>query len=210
MAKNKPKHEDKYKSFDELRRSETREKDYTIAKENRDSNVAIIAPHGGGIEPGTSQITKAIARDRYCYYCFEGLKATEEDNFRDLHITSTKFDEPDCVDLTKRCSIVVAIHGCIDRKKTDQTVYIGGKNIAYRTAIQEALRNAQFETGVHPNPRLQGTDPNNICNRKTNNRDGGVQLEISRTLRDQLTLSQDDLSKFVMAVRNAIISVGGK
>jgi hypothetical protein len=70
--------------------------------------VAIIAPHGGKIEPWTSAIATAIAADDYCLYCFEGRKRREN---RDLHITSTHFDEPQCLTLVSGCDQVVAVHG---------------------------------------------------------------------------------------------------
>jgi phage replication-related protein YjqB (UPF0714/DUF867 family) len=53
--------------------------------------VAVIAPHGGGIEPGTSELATAIAGDDFSLYLFEGLKSAGNG---ELHITSTNFDEP--------------------------------------------------------------------------------------------------------------------
>jgi phage replication-related protein YjqB (UPF0714/DUF867 family) len=55
--------------------------------------VAIIAPHGGKIEPGTSEIAAAIAGDDYSLYRFQGLRDRPRE---ELHITSAKFDEPTC------------------------------------------------------------------------------------------------------------------
>jgi phage replication-related protein YjqB (UPF0714/DUF867 family) len=45
-------HMDTYRSFAELSAHERLGKDYTIDFVERDSPVAIIAPHGGKIEPG--------------------------------------------------------------------------------------------------------------------------------------------------------------
>jgi len=33
-----------------------------------------MAPHGGGIEPGTIDIADAIARSEYTFYAFQGIK----------------------------------------------------------------------------------------------------------------------------------------
>ena len=41
---------------------------------NRGSLVAIIAPHGGKIEPGTSEIVRSIAAEDYNFCAFEGIK----------------------------------------------------------------------------------------------------------------------------------------
>lgn len=43
------------------------------------------APHGGGIEPGTSEIADAIGGERGSFYTFGGLKSS---GTADLHITS--------------------------------------------------------------------------------------------------------------------------
>jgi phage replication-related protein YjqB (UPF0714/DUF867 family) len=47
-----------------------------------------------------------------------------------------------------------------------------------------------------------GTDPMNICNRGKLKQ--GVQLEISRKVRDLLRTDGNELQKFASAVRNAI------
>jgi phage replication-related protein YjqB (UPF0714/DUF867 family) len=75
----------------------------------RDGVAALIAPHGGGIEPGTSEVADAIAATDFSFYAFEGIKA--DGNRRDLHITSRRFDEPRCVDLVKASPQVISIHG---------------------------------------------------------------------------------------------------
>jgi poly-gamma-glutamate hydrolase-like protein len=58
--------------------------------------AALVAPHGGGIEPGTSELADAIAASDLSFYTFEGLKPSGN---TDLHITSTRFDEPMCLTL---------------------------------------------------------------------------------------------------------------
>ena len=34
-------------------------------------------PHGGGIEPGTSEVADAIAGEEFSFYAFEGLKSSD-------------------------------------------------------------------------------------------------------------------------------------
>jgi phage replication-related protein YjqB (UPF0714/DUF867 family) len=100
--------QDRYPNFEMLPRAE-RADNFCIDCRRRPSPVAIIAPHGGKIEPGTSIIAAAIAADDYCLYCFEGRKCQGN---RYLHITSTHFDEPQCLTLISGCDQVVAVHGC--------------------------------------------------------------------------------------------------
>lgn len=65
---------DKYRNFADLIRHEREGIDFRICRTIQPARVAIIAPHGGEIEPSTSEIAVAIAGDRYRLYCFEGLK----------------------------------------------------------------------------------------------------------------------------------------
>ena len=48
---------DEFESFDELSASMREGDDYKIAFDDRDSEVSIVAPHGGKIEPGTPYIS---------------------------------------------------------------------------------------------------------------------------------------------------------
>ena len=197
---------DKYRDFHDLSGTECLGVDFGIRLNNLSVPVAIIAPHGGKIEWGTSEIAAAIAGNVYNLYCFEGMKS--KDN-RDLHITSTRFDEPKCVNLISACDLVVAVHGC---QGDDQTIYLGGRDKDLREAIRENLQNAGFTTETHADPNLQGVNPDNICNRGRRGR--GVQLEISKGLRTallqaSLTEGAGTLSHLANAVRCAIDELAG-
>jgi phage replication-related protein YjqB (UPF0714/DUF867 family) len=176
---------------------------YGIRLLRRDSPVAIIAPHGGKIERCTSEIAEKIAGDAYNFFAFEGKM--RRDNWDMLHVTSTSYDEPHCRNLIATCDIVLAIHGAGDTKAGDRTVYIGGANREYKAVVKRALDDASIPNGVHLNPRLQGTDADNICNRGLNP-DGGVQLEISATLRDDIVNPEapGKLTEFAAAINVAI------
>src|SRR5215475_5685832 len=52
---------DKYANFAELARKEVAGVDYRILVRQATSSFAIVAPQGGGIEPGTSEIADAVA-----------------------------------------------------------------------------------------------------------------------------------------------------
>src|SRR5829696_1494373 len=99
---------DRYASFDELRQHALEGRDFRIRTVSRPGQVAVIAPHGGGIEPGTSELAEAIAGTAFSFYAFEG---TRSNNNRDLHITSTRFREPRCEALVAASPFAITIHG---------------------------------------------------------------------------------------------------
>ena len=191
---------DKYRDFEMLCREEPANA-FRINCRRRPSAVAIIAPHGGKIEPWTSEIAAAIAADDYSLYRFEGQKRRGN---LDLHITSSRFDEPLGVALVSDCDQVVAVHGCAG---AEWVVYLGGLDDDLKDAIRLRLEAGGIRTGIHHNPNLQGVDPGNICNR--GRRGCGVQLEISDGLRAALMADAPprgapSLKAFVAAVRDAI------
>jgi phage replication-related protein YjqB (UPF0714/DUF867 family) len=188
---------DHYSSFQELVRREREGVDYRIRVVQREAPVAIIAPHGGSIEPGTSEITLAIAGDGYRSYVFEGTK--KRNNGR-LHITSERFIEPRCLELIADCGRVVAIHGMAG--SDHEFVEVGGRDEPLRDAICNALLAARFEAGVAITPGLTGQSVQNICNRGSNG--AGAQLEITRALRDALREDEVRLALFAATVRTAI------
>jgi phage replication-related protein YjqB (UPF0714/DUF867 family) len=164
-------------SFEELSIHQERGRDYEIAVVRRpQSGIAVIAPHGGGIERGTSEIARAIAADQFNLYLFEGLRSSG--NYAALHLTSHLFDEPECLALIARCPVVVAIHGC---RGVEHEVLLGGRHRELKDQLSEALCAAKIanKTVGHPFP---GAEPRNICNRGFTGR--GVQLEITTALRE--------------------------
>jgi phage replication-related protein YjqB (UPF0714/DUF867 family) len=80
-----------------------------------------------------------IAGSEFSLYCFEGLKA--KGNYEALHITGTNFDDPECLELTVKSRIVLAIHGFNDENKV---VYAGGRNENLKVQIIEVLKGAGF------------------------------------------------------------------
>ena len=174
---------DKYPNFDVLSRSEISGTDYQISVRRAKDAFAVVAPHGGGIEPGTSEIADAIAAGEFSFYAFEGLKSSGN---TDLHITSTRFDEPMCLTLIRQSGIVLTIHG-ENSDVNGEPVFMGGQDAELRQLVTEALTASGFEVRQHEDPRLQGLEPCNVCNRGTSGK--GVQLELSRSLREQMFLS---------------------
>jgi phage replication-related protein YjqB (UPF0714/DUF867 family) len=186
---------DRYRSFAELSAAERRGRDYNIVvREVPRSPVAIVAPHAGAIERGASEIAVTIAGADFNLYLFEGIGP---DAYR-LHITSSRFDEPECLALVAACSIVVTVHGC-HYADHDETVYLGGRDAERRDAIGSALRAAGFKAKT--DTRNPGRSRLNICNRGSTGK--GVQLEISRDLRRRLRRDHDRRAAFAEAVRGA-------
>jgi phage replication-related protein YjqB (UPF0714/DUF867 family) len=185
-----------YSSFKELANCEVEGQDYRIRIELRDPRVLILAPHGGRIEPATVEIAEAIAGTNYSFYAFEGLKRHGNNV---LHIESHLFDEPRALKTVEKADVVIAVHGQIDRE--DGFIMAGGLDTHLRSVIERQLETSGFLTRL-PAEGLMGTDPQNICNRSKLRQ--GVQLEISRKVRDLLRNDTDRLRVLGEAVRRAI------
>jgi phage replication-related protein YjqB (UPF0714/DUF867 family) len=189
---------DRYSSFDELRRHEREGIDFRICVTQRGPPVAVIAPHGGRIEPATSEITAAIAGALYSSYYFEGLRSRPHSH---LHITSTKFDEPKCLALISMCDLVVAVPGLAGRR---EAVDVGGRDHQLRDLIDANLHAAKFDSKIITSGSHAATSRSNICNK--GRRGAGVQLEITKALRDDFMQGARSrkLADFADAVANAI------
>lgn len=193
----------KYRSFKELAVRETEGRDYRIRERCGLSGIAVIAIHGGGIEPGTTEIAEAVAGERHAFYTFSGLKASGN---ACLHITSRHFNEPRGLRLVQRAGTVLSIHGCGD---TEPIVLLGGRFTRLGQRIKQSLEDAGFT--VRRSVRFPGLSPHNICNRCGLRM--GVQLEISAGLRTRMfeNLSRAQrkkpsplLSRFVLAIQAAL------
>lgn len=189
---------DRYSSFAGLAAGEKAEIDYRIRCEDRRSPFVVLAPHGGWIEPGTSEIATEIAGSDLSLYLFEGLIPNRPHG--DLHIRSHLFDEPIGMKLVQGAETAVAIHGRADNG-APHTIWLGGRDTALSRAIASALREAKFDVAVATGA-LAGHDRDNICNRGASG--AGVQLELPRTLRDELKADQLGLRSFATAVRSAL------
>jgi phage replication-related protein YjqB (UPF0714/DUF867 family) len=189
---------DRYRNFADLAAHEVEEIDYAVRCLARHSPVTIIAPHGGYIEPRTSEVARMIAAERYNLCCFEGLQAGRAHG--DLHITSRHFDEPRCTNLVAASELVVAVHGYLDQGDPDTTL-LGGLDSQLRDAIGRALSRAGF-AALTTGHRFPGTNPDNICNRGS--RGAGAQLELPMSLRDRLADDPALLVAFSTAVATAI------
>jgi phage replication-related protein YjqB (UPF0714/DUF867 family) len=168
---------DTFADFAALARQQRSGIDYRVLARRAAPPFAIMAPHGGGIEAGTSEIADAVAGTRFSFHTLEGLK---KDGNSVLHITSTRFDEPMCLIMLGHSAIVITIHG-EESEAAGERVFVGGLDVGLGAAIEAALTQAGFNAREHPEPGLQGREPANLCNRGTSQ--AGVQLELSKAVR---------------------------
>ena len=171
---------DKYPNFAALERNERSGIDYRVLVRRAAPEFAIVAPHGGGIEPGTSEIADAIANEQWSFYGFEGVKSSANS---ELHITSTRFDEPMCLTVLAHTGRVLTIHG-EESDRDGEGVFVGGLDDELGASVGAVLRQKGFDVRRHQDPKLQGLAECNICNRGT--ACAGVQLELSRAVRETL------------------------
>jgi phage replication-related protein YjqB (UPF0714/DUF867 family) len=195
---------DAYRDYRELQKYEEEGRDYAVLVHRRSADFAIMAPHGGEIEPGTSEVAEAIAGNDYSFYTFEGRRALG--NWA-LHVKSTNFDEPRGVLAARSVRRVVAIHGC---GGVEPIVYAGGRDLRLKDLARDELRKAGFR--VHEHWVMRGLRRENLCNRCGDGK--GIQLELTRGLRrsmfNKLSPGTERLAGttvfegFVAAVRRAL------
>lgn len=168
-------HRDRYRRYAELAAEQVEGRDYRVTAVRRGSGIAVIAPHGGRIERGTSEVARAIAGEAFDLYLFEGCLPSL--NFETLHLTSRHFDEPRALALIAGCHTVLAVHGVAD---TGERALLGGRDSLLACAIADRLfvRGVLARVSGH---RYPGRDAANVCNRGSSRQ--GVQLELSDRLR---------------------------
>jgi phage replication-related protein YjqB (UPF0714/DUF867 family) len=179
------------RSYDEiLKRGHVPGRDFRIAfGDSKIELCLLVAPHGGGIEPGTSEIMRAVAEaGGWAWYEFAGF--LRQGNKDALHITSTQFDEPTLNSMAPQAGFVVAFHGASESR--EPVVYVGGKWKRGRQTVCDAINSTVRDHGIRAvdvvdgdsNPHIQGLDDLNLTNR--GKRAEGVQLEFSRGARNVL------------------------
>ncbi|MFE4024480.1 poly-gamma-glutamate hydrolase family protein [Streptomyces sp. NPDC059101] len=181
---------DQYRNFEELQANED-PVNYNIFTRELGTSVLIFAPHGGGIEGGTSELARELSKS-YSTYLFEGLKASGNTS---LHITSTNFDEPQALELLSQHDFTLSLHGYASDEKH---ILVGGTDQENAGKLTETLNAAGFSAELLPEgAALSGTAPANVANK---NRTGmSIQLEIStgqrRAMFDTFSLNGREVSK---------------
>ena len=163
------------------------------ATDNPEGQKIALAPHGGGIEPGTSEIALAVAGYHpatfaqaidclglHDLWMFEGLLADENSQ---LHVTSTNYDDPialKLVQISRRC---LSLHGLSDTPGSAD-IQIGGLDTELSSIVLEELSAAGISAAVSTDVGTNGNSSANICNKTTIN--AGVQLEMEAAYRESL------------------------
>ena len=100
----------------------------------RNSNVIIVALHGGNLEKGTTELTKLVAHPhRYNYYYFTVLNHTNPEKF---HVTSPHYNDPTLLNMVKSKDFAISIHGA---KGTKPVIYLGGLDTPLKQFIKYEL-----------------------------------------------------------------------
>lgn len=145
----------------------------------------VVAPHGGGIEPGTSEIAISTAKiSGRAFYVFDGIRKSQ--NWK-LHIDSTGFDEPTFLELAARSDFVLSVHGA--HHSAERVIYVGGLYQRGRTLVIERLGTDLEPVGiavtdatrVPEGEGIAGLSPQNLTNMGM--RAHGIQLEFSKGVR---------------------------
>lgn len=154
----------------------------------------VVAPHGGGIEPGTSELCLAIAGYHpatlvatggpvHDYWMLEGLLSSGN---AQLHVTTTNCDDATALSLCGGARTVLSLHGCsVSAANGMGAVLVGGRDTALRSMLIARLRDAGFDAvDATSHPSLGGVAPENITNRTLLG--AGAQLEIIAPVRDAM------------------------
>ncbi|MCR6544522.1 poly-gamma-glutamate hydrolase family protein [Dehalobacterium formicoaceticum] len=169
--------------------------DYLIEANVTDSNVAVIAIHGGKIEKGTTELAYALAtQNNFNYYSFLGSKST--DNLS-LRVPSDEFAEAAALHMVSKSTTTLSIHGC---EGEEEFTYVGGKDTELSERIKKSLTEYGFVVKDAPKG-LDGTSLDNIVNNNIYGR--GVQIEISNGLRIEFLSSDKSLTDYVLAISEA-------
>ena len=196
---------DAYLKFEDLQAQAKKGLDYEIVSRKGRSAYAVMAPHGGAIEPGTTEIAEGVAGKQHAFYTFKGIRSAGN---AELHLTSSRFDEPEGRMIASQVETVLTIHGC---QGSDAQVYVGGRQARLVEKLVEHLNNTGFQAVPSTTAGLRGVDRNNLCN--GGRLGAGVQLELTRGLRQKMFpgLDQDSrqiktalFDKFITAVREVL------
>ena len=165
--------------------------DDELAKLDGPVKTAVIAPHGGGIETGTSELCLAVAGYHpatlevtppggvtYDYWMFEGLRS--EGNAA-LHVTSTGCDDGIARSLCAGALNALVLHGCTEaaagQPEGAEVVLVGGRNQALKLYLLEAFGvEGLAAVDALPVRALNGDNAENIANRTLLGMGGHLEL----------------------------------
>ena len=172
--------------------------DDSLARTCEVPKTTIVAPHGGGIEPGTSELCLAVAGYHpaalpetppagvtYDYWMFEGVRA---DDNAPLHVPSTGCDDGMALSLCGGSKNALALHGFRPEPELPadtQIILVGGRNHTLKEYLLAGFEDTDLDAvDAAQHGELDGSEPLNIVNRTLLGM--GAQLELSTPLRDAM------------------------
>jgi phage replication-related protein YjqB (UPF0714/DUF867 family) len=185
-----------------------------------DMTMAVIAPHGGKIEPNTDVIALGLADELALPHfvfvahasdsCLDKYGGATRSNHRALHITSVHFNDSRAESLMRSVNRGVAVHG---HGRDANKLCVGGITPALRTAFKSYYdtyakkhspsgATAVIATTDGDCEGIAGTAPANISNRSQVG--AGLQLELSSTFRTELVTSKNGDRLLWTSFRNAV------
>lgn len=195
-----------YRNFAELSQNETKDVDYKITSSNKNSDMTIFTIHGGAIAKGTSELVTALAnKGGFNHYLFEGTKPA--DNLS-LHLTSTQFDEPTALNMIKNSKYTVSFIGI--KEEDAMITYVGGQNKLLARLITLHLQSAGFSVQDSPYvpTNIAGVLSSNIVNQNKllfdEQKLGGVQIAVSKGLRDLLLEDEVSFQSYIANLNKAL------
>lgn len=196
----------------------------------RISRTTIVAPHGGGIEFGTSELCLAVAGYHpatlevtpsggvtYDYWMFEGIRSSDNSQ---LHVTSTHCDDGVALSLAAGASNVLAQHGCTTEQAGldggDEAVLVGGRNALLKRALLLSFAAVGlWAIDAIDHAAINGDDQANIANRTLLGMGGHLEITgplrlamfEKNTIAERKTTTTAIFWDFVEACRNAIAQI---
>jgi phage replication-related protein YjqB (UPF0714/DUF867 family) len=193
-------HPDLTEGVDYARRHRRHERfDDSLARTGELPRTVILAPHGGGIEPGTSELCLAVAGYHpanlpmvppagvtHDYWIFEGVRG---DDNAFLHVPSTGCDDGVAEALCAGALNALSLHGfkpeSVGLPPGTRRVLVGGLDEDLRDLLLDALDEVGLPVEpAGPHGELNGDSTRNIVNRTS--RGMGAQLELSEPLRETM------------------------
>jgi phage replication-related protein YjqB (UPF0714/DUF867 family) len=111
---------------------------------------------------------------------FEGLLSAGNS---DLHVTSINYDDPIALGPVRHARRCISLDGFSDAEANGKN-QIGGCDTELKSILLEELTVAGIPAHIGTDPALDGSDPENICNKTASG--AGVQLETGTTYRASL------------------------
>jgi phage replication-related protein YjqB (UPF0714/DUF867 family) len=191
---------DRYRSLQDLMKTEVEGTAYRVVQTDRGHNVTVVAPHGGGIEPHTSAIAARLAHEDFNLFLFEGV--LPRGNKR-LHVSSERISHPMLEAMLRRSRVAISVHGKQGASADDEHVGVGGLNEPLASLVVKGLQAASFNSHAELNHSLAGRYPENFVNRA---QERGVQLELTLPLRRRLHGTPTLFTLFTETIRSAVIA----